>query len=165
VTAGRLGTPDRLRTAGGAAASVSVFVFLFVAILVAAFVGTRVALFFDVAPILDADTFKYLGAADSLWNGNGWPPVFVRMHEGGGALHAVPGYTWFLLAIWTLAGTPVLSAVAAAQAALSLASLAAMLDLTRHWVGRGAMIPVAALVAASPSLAFLDHMMMPEAAG
>jgi len=135
------------------------------AVLVGAFVATRIAMYRTNPAILDADSYKYLAGADSLWSGSGWPPVFLKLHNGGGALHAVPGYSLFMLAIWKLAGAPVLSAMVIAQSLLSLIALLATLDLARRWHGLGAAVLVAALLVASPSLAWLDQLVMPEAAG
>ena len=138
--------------------------FLLATVLIA-FAATRVALYTGVDPIFDADTYKYLGAADSLWNGLGWPPVFAKMHDGGGALHALPGYTWFILAIWGAVGRPTLSGVVLAQAALSGLALLAILDFVRRRYSFAAAAAVGLLLAASPSLAWIDQLLMPEAAG
>ncbi|HXC52460.1 MAG TPA: hypothetical protein VN634_16375 [Candidatus Limnocylindrales bacterium] len=135
------------------------------AVLIGAFGATRIAMYRTIPPILDADSYKYLAGADSLSAGSGWPPVFLKLHNGGGALHAVPGYAWFMLAIWKLAGVPVLSGVVLAQSLLSLVALGATIDLVRRWHGLAAAVMAAALLVSSPALAWIDQLLMPEAVG
>ena len=130
--------------------------------LVLVFLATRFALYWNISPIFDVDTYKYFGGADSLWAGRGWAPIFLERHEGGGALHAVPGYSLFMVAVWKVVGTRTLSGVALAQAAFSCVALLATMDLVLRRCGAGAAVAVTALLVASPSLAWLDHFLMPE---
>ena len=135
------------------------------AVLAGMFVAARIVMFRTMPAMLDADSYKYLAGADSLLAGTGWPPVFRDLHNGGGALHAVPGYALFILALWKLAGGPVFPLIALAQGLLSTAAFAAMVDLARRWHGLAAAVAVAALLVLSPSLAWIDQLVMPESVG
>ena len=128
----------------------------------AGFALTRVILHGGLPPFFEGDSYKYLGGADSLRAGLGLPPLFRDLPVTGGVLHAVPGYAWFLRMVWALAGGICLAAVPWANAAVALAGYLAAADLMRRLDGAlpGALLLV--LLAWSPPLAWLEHLLMPD---
>ena len=98
------------------------------------FFTTRDFLQLGTISFLVYDSHKYLGAADSLFAGSGWTPLYASGKSGddwlsvvGGVLHVVPGYPWFIVALWSALGAitaktdsqvPVISYVSAYPVAL-----------------------------------------------
>jgi hypothetical protein len=127
------------------------------------FVLTRALLHFRLPPFFSFDTYKYLGGADTSWAGSPLPPVFESLPVTGGALHAVPGYSWYLESLWQLSGGGALRAPLVVQSIISLLAFLLVADLVRQWAGRGAALAVFCLLVASPSIAALDQTLMPDA--
>ncbi len=127
------------------------------------FVLTRALLHFRLPPFFSFDSYKYLGGADTSWAGSPLPAVFESLPVTGGALHAVPGYSWYLESLWHLFGGIALRAPLVVQSAISLVAYLLLADLVRSWAGRGAALAVFCLLVASPSIASLDHTLMPDA--
>ncbi|TFH24586.1 MAG: hypothetical protein E4H03_03255 [Myxococcales bacterium] len=141
---------------------------LAVAIILCLFVFTRAVLNLGLTPFFDWDTYKYLGAADSLWAGQGWPPIFTSgkvdgkpMAVIGGLLHIMPGYVGFILLTWMISGGITITGICVLQSVLCLIAY----SLAAYWVGRTLGRTVGLLVLAvltlSPTTAFLEHMVMP----
>jgi hypothetical protein len=127
------------------------------------FVLTRALLHLRLPPFFSFDTYKYLGGADTSWAGSPLPPVFESLPVTGGALHAVPGYSWYLESLWHLSGGVALRAPLVVHSIISLLAYLLVADLVRQWAGRGAALAVFCLLVASPSIASLDQTLMPDA--
>jgi hypothetical protein len=127
------------------------------------FGSTRALLHFRLPPFFSFDTYKYLGGADAGWAGRPLPPVFESLPVTGGALHAVPGYSWLLESLWHLSGGIALRTPLVVHSVISLLAYLLLADLVRRWAGRWVALAVFCLLVASPSIASLDHTLMPDA--
>ncbi len=127
------------------------------------FLATRVILLLSADPFYDPDSYKYLSGADSLGQGKGLSPLFTKVAVTGGALHAMPGYAWFVHAVWTLTGGVRLEAVTVAQSLIALTGYLCLAHLFTQWAGLGAGIIVFAVLCLSPSLGWLEQTLMPDA--
>src|SRR6185369_3896345 len=132
------------------------------AVILGIFIATRAALHFGVTPFVDGDSYKYLGGADALWAGNELPPLFRDLATTGGGLHAVPGYAWFIEAIWTICRRVTLPEILIAQSMVSLAGMLAAADVARRCAGRGAALALLAILVTAPTIAWLEHLVMPD---
>lgn len=132
-------------------------------VLLAAFFASRLAMHLGLRPFLDVDSFKYLGGADALFAGQALPAIFRDLPVTGGGLHAVPGYPWFMDAVWRMTGGVSLHAVAAANSAVSLLGYLAAAHLAGRAAGATAGLVLLGLLVLSPPLAALEYTIMPDA--
>ncbi|TFH25135.1 MAG: hypothetical protein E4H03_01675 [Myxococcales bacterium] len=128
----------------------------------ALFVATRVVLHLSGDPFFDPDSYKYLSGADSLLQGRGLPPLFTSVAVTGGALHVMPGYAWFIYPLWRITGGISLEAVVIAQSVISFLGFLALAHLFALWIGTGAAVFVFVVLCLSPSVAWLERMLMPD---
>ena len=126
------------------------------------FLATRALLHLGITPFFEGDSYKYLGGADALWAGRELPPLFRDLAVTGGALHAVPGYAWFLVGVWKICGRMTLPGVLIAQSLVALLGFLAAADLARRWIGPWTAVVVFTALAVSPTLAWLEHLLMPD---
>ena len=126
------------------------------------FISTRLLLFTDVGPYVFVDTLKYMGGADTLWQGAGLPPAFTHLAVTGGVLHAVPGYSAFIFLVWWLSAGPSVSEIVIAQAAVSLLGFCAAAHLAAQIGGRWAAPVLLIALSLSPAIAWLEHTLMPD---
>jgi hypothetical protein len=131
-------------------------------VVVVGFLASRAILHLGVTPFFDFDTYKYLGGADALWAGAELPPLFRDLQVTGGALHAVPGYAWFIAAVWALCGRVTLLGIVIAHASIAFLGFLAAADLARRWVGPWTAVGVLAVLATAPTLGWLEHLAMPD---
>jgi 4-amino-4-deoxy-L-arabinose transferase-like glycosyltransferase len=127
------------------------------------FVLSRCWLQLGLTPYFEVDTYKYLGGADALWGGDPLPPVFTTLPVTGGALHAVPGYAWLIELVWSLNRAITLRGLAIFNSMVSLGGIWLAASLARRWIGRGAAVAVLGALVLSPSIAWLEHTVMPDA--
>ncbi len=127
------------------------------------FLGTRTLLHTGLTPYFDSDTYKYIGGADALWHGQPLPPLFNNLEVTGGALHAVPGYTWFITLIWTIYGGITLIGVNVVQSVVAFIGFGAAADLARRFAGRWSGLALFSALTVAPSHAWLEHTVMPDA--
>jgi hypothetical protein len=128
----------------------------------AIFTATRLLLVGFVPPFLDPDSYKYLGGADARWQGAPVPPMLTDLPIMGGALHFVPGYSWFVAAVWALAGRITLGSVVAAQAAVTLLAFVLTAHLVASRLGAAAGAAVLVVLCSSPTIAWIGHLVMPD---
>jgi len=130
---------------------------------VALFVATRILLDRAAEPFFDPDSYKYLAGADALRAGTGLPAVFTTLAVTGGALQAVPGYAWFAWLVWLLTGGISLRALTIVQSAIALVGFFALAHLFARWMGLMAAAAVFTVLCLSPSVAWLEHSLLPDA--
>jgi len=148
---------DRTRHAGERGLSLGT-----ICIMLAVFVASRLLLQNGGAPYFDPDSYKYLSGADSLRAHGTLPPLYSDVAVNGGALHVVPGYAYFLYALWAAYGHVTIAGAATAQAVVSSLGYLALADLVSRWVSRWAAVCVFVVVALSPSIGWLEYSMMPD---
>jgi hypothetical protein len=127
------------------------------------FLATRIVVYSSAEPFFDPDSYKYLSGADSLRQGHGLSPLFTTVAVTGGALHAMPGYAWFVYAIWTVCDGVNLHAVTVVQSVIALMGYLCLAHLFTRWAGLGAGVMVFIVLSLSPSLAWLERTLMPDA--
>jgi len=131
-------------------------------VIVFVFVASRIWLHEIVTPALDQDSYKYLGGADALLNGGPLPPLFNDLAVTGGGLHAVPGYAWFIEAVWRLVGRVAMSPILLSQSLVALVGSLAACNLVHRAVGPWTAIVLFSALTISPPIAWLEHMLMPD---
>lgn len=117
----------------------------------------------QLAPSFDPDTYKYLSGAYALWQDQPLPAIFTTKTNIDGILHFVPGYSWFIAALWTVLGQASLWAVISAQSVISLLGYSVFSWLMAHWFGRWLGLSAWLILLSAPALAWLEHTVMPEA--
>jgi hypothetical protein len=133
----------------------------FVLLFAAVFALTRVVVHLSGSPYFDPDTYKYLAGADSLVAGKGLPRLFTDLPLNGAALHVVPGYSFLAYAIWKVGGIS-LQSLAVVQSVVSFAGFLAFAHLIARWIGCKTAIAVFIALSVSPSIAWLEHSLMPD---
>jgi len=128
----------------------------------AAFAAIRILLIAFAPLLVDFDSFKYLGAADSLWHGKGFPPFFEWLPMTGGPLHAVPGYAWLIEGTWWAARRPSLLWVGVAHALIVGAGLFLAGRIAARCAGERVGLLVFGVLALSPTIAWLERLVMPD---
>lgn len=131
-------------------------------VVVIVFVTGRIWLHEYITSALDQDSYKYLGGADALMHGGPLPPLFNDLPVTGGALHAVPGYAWFISAVWQALGTVSISSILFCQSLLALVGNLAACSLVQRTIGPWTAIAVFSALTLSPSIAWLEHTVMPD---
>jgi hypothetical protein len=128
----------------------------------AVFVAIRLLLIAFAPLLFDFDSFKYLGAADALWQGKGFPSFFEWLPITGGPLHVVPGYAWLLEGTWWVARRPNLLWVGAAHALIVGLGLFLAGRIAARCAGERVGLLVFGVLALSPTIAWLERMVMPD---
>ena len=116
------------------------------------FFTTRGFLQLGTIPFLVYDSHKYLGAADSLFAGSGWTPLYASGKAGdvwlsvvGGILHVTPGYPWAIVALWSSFGAITVRGIVIAQSVAALFAFAgfsfALGRRQGRWWGLAAFLP------------------------
>jgi hypothetical protein len=133
----------------------------FVLLFAAVFALTRIVVHLSGSPYFDPDTYKYLAGADSLLAGKGLPRLFIDLPLNGAALHVVPGYSFLTYAVWSVGGISI-QALAVVQSLISFAGFLAFAHLIARWIGRKTAVAVFVALCLSPSIAWLEHSLMPD---
>lgn len=135
---------------------------------VIAFCVTRYHLQVGTTPFLLYDSYKYLGAADSLYAGSGWTPIYMSGKSGnewvkttGGVLHVVPGYPWFIDMLWSLFERITIPGVLLAQSGIALLAFAAYSIAIAKRLGRWWGLGTFWILVLSPTIAWIEHSVMP----
>jgi hypothetical protein len=129
--------------------------------LAAVFAITRIIVHLSGTPYFDPDTYKYLAGADSLLHGHGLPRLFTDLPLNGAALHVVPGYSYLAYAVWRAEGID-FHGIALVQSVISFVGFLAFAHLIARWIGRKTAIAVFVVLSLSPSIAWLEHSLMPD---
>ncbi len=122
-----------------------------------------IALALSTGPYFDVDTYKYLAAADAVVRGHPLPPLYRTLAATGGALHAVPGYGYFLAACWKLAGEVSLTIPLLLQCLIATGGAVAAGYLLVPNFGPWAVPVVTLAVAAAPPRLWSNLLVMPDA--